>query len=583
MVAIQTSIVSPPQPAPVPQPADAPNASGGAGEPAATPVDTVSLSADARQALATAPPSIPGQPGNAEVAAAIAALNDASGKTSLSDQLQAYTLVETVVAKGGAATAPGGAGLDGATALMTSSFARHADQVFDSIHSMIGATNNWSDLANSRDRSLAAFNALSSSDQQTYVAALGVYTQIDGGVAALAPSVAPIATVADYQANQQAQSDVERAVQAAITSPTYAATVAHNVSGGVNDWAGKRDDLATLTQSNGDTQTAALMQLSKTATDSTAWTQAAQAYFAQYGPAPAPIPDSAGAAIPQMLRAGLPAGYQPPDVATVVTALGAINDTSGKTSEADQLAAYDTVGNYLSAGQLTGVTQLAVALNQGDSPTLLHASHVDDIMSNGLSPNSNVPQVQLDRLNSLSPDDQLAYWSLNSKDFDGTVRLASVDSLKANLTARSSVTDLYKRATAAFGVDDLADITGPAANNPAIKTLRALMSTDQMNDGWTAQAQSFLAGLKPGDLNPLDGAAAASAPSAKDVASAKALATLKTVAANQRAWVAAQKAEREGKPAPKAQAPAAAGDNDAAPDIATQIALQMGEQLDTRV
>ncbi|MBS0361786.1 MAG: hypothetical protein JSR98_10425, partial [Proteobacteria bacterium] len=150
--------------------------------PSAYPVDTVTLSDTAQQIFddaAAPPPAAPGAPipSRDQVAAAVAALNDTSGQTGLSDQVAAYDLVGTLVAKGQvvtaktllnvnpspAATNVGTITTDQAQALVASAFAQRVEQVVGQVDAARAAA---ADPTKAVQAGLAAFNRLSADDQQ---------------------------------------------------------------------------------------------------------------------------------------------------------------------------------------------------------------------------------------------------------------------------------------------------------------------------------------------------------------------------------------------------------------------------------
>jgi hypothetical protein len=568
VVAAASAAVTPPTSIPQSSAAPAPGAEATANGPA----DSVSLSPAAQQVLAGAAPPAQDASSRVEIAApsvtqAVAALNDTTGETTLIDQLKAYAQLVTLVSNGQvvsdkAAPSAGTIGVGAASAVIDSPFAQRVTQVLDTP----GLTREWqdnaSDTANAVDRVRAAFQALSADDQQIFVAAKGLNEQ-------LASQAPPITTADGFLANQQAQADALRALQAAMNNPAYHTQIQTNAMGGQNNWIGQRDAMLPLAQAAGDQATVDLIQLTRTLPETDAWTQSVQAYFAKYGPPPPPSPDTGVPNAPQPQALQPQAGYQTPDAGTLMDALAKLDDKTGAVSNADQLSAYNLIEAYLRDPDAMGLGRMAVISNWGSSPFMMHSSNVADSVTAGVTPDDNVFQQMLDRLNRLSADDQQTYFDLDHAQPDGTVMFASLDSLKANLSMRDTMRKLYSSITAQYGVDDLSKVTDPASlKNPVLTQLQSLYWTDQMSDDWTTQAQAFLASLKPGDL----GAGEASAPSPKDVASAKAMETLKQVSAQQQKWIDAAKAEREGKTVQNAS-------DVASPD--SQVPRAVGEALDT--
>ncbi len=168
--------------------------------PSHPPVDTVTLSPEAQDILeGRAPPPAPSAPATPPsqdaIAAAVAALNDTTGQTSLDDQLKAYGLISQVVAKGQvlidnrlppAAPPPGGMiSASDAAALLASSFSQRLAQVVASVDNRKapGAADDG-DPAKLTGAALDAFNALSADDQAIYGAAQTVFRALGGAVPA---------------------------------------------------------------------------------------------------------------------------------------------------------------------------------------------------------------------------------------------------------------------------------------------------------------------------------------------------------------------------------------------------------------
>jgi hypothetical protein len=194
MVAISTSTVMVPRP---PQTQTAAAAPPPAQESASTatssdPVDTVTLSALAQQVLdgqaSPPPPATTAAPASSaptqdQITAAVAALNDTSGKTAVGDQLNAYALLTNVLAKGQVLldkrlppATPPPAGMmteSDAQAVLTSSFSQRVAEVVGKVDSQRdpSAKDDGTDPTTFTGAAATAFNALSADDQQIYVAA----------------------------------------------------------------------------------------------------------------------------------------------------------------------------------------------------------------------------------------------------------------------------------------------------------------------------------------------------------------------------------------------------------------------------
>jgi hypothetical protein len=418
-------------------------------------VDTVTLSAAAQQALATAAAPQPDSsrpPAADPLQTAIAALNDTSGKTSTADQLQAYETVVNFVAGSSTASSkadPSAIG-DATAALYSSSFGQHAQQLLSQIGSII----DWSGgdkTADTVENALATFDGLSTTDQQIYVGAIGLQHQLVSGET-------PIATVADYQANQQARADVERALQVAETNPAYASTISQGVKQG---FYGRRDNLAGVAAAAGDQATVALVKLSQAKPDTADYTAQVQAYFAQYGPAPAAARPPTAVALPSASAATSVNGQ------ALAGALAAVNDTSGKTAFTDQLSAYQTLSSYFSSGQDYGPARTAVIQNFSASAFFKQvdaAAQQYNAQSIGLVRSASASasyggssQAQLALLNSLSPMQQQLV-------FAGTAPpgVASLDAWKAQF-GQSGSTGVAEQALKSLSAPQTTESTGDVA------------------------------------------------------------------------------------------------------------------------
>jgi hypothetical protein len=117
---------------------------------------------------------------------------------------------------------------------------------------------------------------------------------------------------------------------------------------------------AKLEQAAGDTATVQLAGLAYGQESTDAWTAKAQAYFAQNGPAPAPPADAAQAS-PQITPSN--PGYQAPESKTLMAALLAVYDNSGKTSLQDQISSYQTLGHYTTNDHSYGVARTAIVMS----------------------------------------------------------------------------------------------------------------------------------------------------------------------------------------------------------------------------
>lgn len=331
------------------------------------------LSPAAQQILAgsvVAPPNASPPPRDAAVRQGIAALNDTSGKFSVADQLQAFGLVANFVngqttpeAAASASTA------DAVIALYDAPFAQHAQQLLNKIGGIFdwSAGSSGDAKAASIDKARSAFDALSATDQQIYVGAIGLQHQMQG-------VESPITKTEDYRANLEAQANVDRALQAAMSSPAYASALdktpdaeAVRVLGVTRGFYNKRDDLVGLASAAGDQATTALLKLTQTVPNTVGWTQQVQAYFAEYGPPPAPSPIASAAASSSSSPASS-SSYQALDGKSMAAAITAVNDTTGKAAFTDQMSSYRTLMDFAASGKNWGPARTATSSLFGLDP-----------------------------------------------------------------------------------------------------------------------------------------------------------------------------------------------------------------------
>ncbi|MGD0106184.1 MAG: hypothetical protein ABSC06_19405 [Rhodopila sp.] len=162
--------------------------------------------------------------------------------------------------------------------------------------------------------------------------------------------------MADYQANQEAGANVQRALQAALTNPAYATTIAQELAGPGGESCSDNNikDLGSIAAAAGDQATAELVSLADNQGEgniknSAEWTQQVQSHFAQYGPPPAAVPTASSAPAPASPVTASP-GTPPPDSKAIVAAFAAIWDTTGTVSVMDQVAAQRLVTNWAFSG-----------------------------------------------------------------------------------------------------------------------------------------------------------------------------------------------------------------------------------------
>ncbi len=461
---------------------------------AAIPVDTITISEQAQLALTSGTAVAQGSVGSTSnsVIQAISVLNDTSSGASVEAQLAAYKLIAQYVSdsQGNSVTS----NEQTVMALYDAPFSQHAQQIFTELQSQM----NWDGgdaTANSIDTVLKSFDALSETDQQIYVGAVGLQNQ-------LVSREVPITSISDFKANLEARAAVEHALQTAESDPKYASAIGEGVG---KDFYSKRDDMAALAAASGDQAIVDLAKLSNTSQSNTVdWTQQVQAYFAKYGP-PAQLRQSSESS-PSVTPNRAPVGYQAPNGATLGADLAAINDASGKTSLNDRLAAFQTLSDYLRFSSDYGPARTALSKALSASPFSAYAAKLQDTIAGGLAlPGKDAASDALSRLNALSANDQQAYFSISNVDNNGAQRFASLDNLKANYAARSAVQSLENSLLTRYGVDSLTQITDPSLTKTSgfRGLLRLFSSSDWQYDAWTQNAQRVLADFKSISLNPL--------------------------------------------------------------------------------
>jgi hypothetical protein len=332
-------------------------------------VDTITLSQGAQQFLSAAAAGPPDAASQLDaVLKAIAVLNNTDGSVSVGDQLQAYDLTVNFV-KGpiGSSNVFDPSKIEAMVALLDSPFAQHVQQVLNQVDAPKELYANFTDgnqAANALDRSLAAFNALPASDQAIYVREGTSFRSADA-----------------YRANQEASADVDRALQAAMANPAYATalTKATNaVAGQAIDlpqtFGNRVANLGVLAAAAGDQATMTLVRLAQNP-GTPDWPRQVQAYFAANGPPPLAVPTEStadgysGGTSNAYGKIAAPAGYQAPDGKTLVAALAATWDTTGKLSVPDQTAAQQTLDeNFLFNQNANSPASVAVLDSLGVSP-----------------------------------------------------------------------------------------------------------------------------------------------------------------------------------------------------------------------
>jgi hypothetical protein len=492
---------STPKAKPLATPPDAPAPADGT---PAAPSDSVSLSPTAQQALADGTPApvstdatpaaatvttdddSSSGPSGADLQQAAALLNNVDGTASVTDQISAFALITNFIADASNLDPPKdpATAITAGAALYDSTFAKHQQALLDAVNSRMTSSSGASTSASVQD-ALNVFNGFSASDQQIYLGAVNLEAQqataaqapaADGSAPAASDTPA-FASADSYRANLQAQVDVKSTIEAGSAAGTA--------------------------------PPAAVASLAASSPNSDAWTAQAQAYFAANGPAP---PPSANAQ-----HFWTESGAAPPNGVAMMTALIDVDDDSGRTPVKDQLAAFDLLTAYGADSADAGPARTAVLQNFNASPFAKRVAQVNSLMDSPIFA-ADVGGTLLDRINRLTPDDQQI--AFHEQDQASPGAFASLDSLKANDTARSAITAITQKIFAKFGGDDLTKLTDPRlVNNPAFQELLTLTSENPESDGWTAQANQVLSDIAKGlDLVPDD-------PHAADAA--KALATLK--------------------------------------------------------
>jgi hypothetical protein len=482
----------------------------------AAPSDSVSLSPTAQQALAdgtpapaatdaapdAAPTTAPAAattgddsasgPSSADLQQAAALLNNVDGAASVTDQISAFALITNFIADASNLDPPKdpATAITAGAALYDSTFAKHQQALLDAVNSRMTSSSGTSTSASVQD-ALNVFNGFSASDQQIYLGAVNLEAQQataasqtpapDGSAPASSDtpaSAAPAFASADsYRANLQARIDVKSTIEAASAAGTAPPP--------------------------------AVASLAASSPNSDAWTAQAQAYFAANGPAP---PPSANAQ-----HFWTQSGAAPPSGVAMMTALIDVDDDSGRTPVKDQLAAFDLLTSYDANSTNAGPARTAVLQNFNASPFAKRVAQVNSLMDSPIFA-ADVGGTLLDRIDRLTPDDQQIAFHEQDQTTPGA--FASLNSLKANDSARSAITAITQKIFAKFGGDDLTKLSDPTlVNNPAFQELLTLTSENPESDGWTTQANQVLSDIAKGlDLVPDD-------PHAADAA--KALATLK--------------------------------------------------------
>ncbi|MDI1366239.1 MAG: hypothetical protein PSX79_15505 [bacterium] len=256
-------------------------------------------------------------------------------------------------------------------------------------------------------RTLAAFDGLSQTDQQLYVSAQAFHTETTYELPWVHQSGVVIQSPDVFQANLQAQIQVDQALGEALDDPRYPADILWN--GRVQNDANARVlALGKLAAAAGDQQMVDLTDL-QYYRNSVDWTARAAAYFEKYGPAESSSGD--------VTANPAPAPFVPsptssnPDTQRVLSSIATLNDP--RASIDDKMAALDVkplTNNPASAWVLSWMSERSAfskAVDRASSGLMTQMMSVgrraqagdDDVPPNGA-------QLTPNYLDSRSDDDQ---------------------------------------------------------------------------------------------------------------------------------------------------------------------------------
>lgn len=331
-------------------------------------LDSVTLSAGALALLNDAAPApVSGAAGiwaSDAVRHALADLNDTSGRTAVADQIASYRTITSMItdAANFDTDAKRAEAFPVTAAFLESPYAKHLQDVFTRIQSHM-RTSSSGVSPESMESMLGAFNALSSDDQQTTLAANNVYYGFFGRAGGQEDR---FASVDAYRANLTAQIGLVRELRTTMADPAYAPKLQEELNRplvpGVSysdDFHRKLDALSAAAAAAGDQRTVDLVSLQSGERLNDSWTARVEAHFATYGPPPATAPSDGP------VNWSWPTGQaepMQPASGDLAKALSLINDNSGKTSLVDQARAFDTVYNH--AGSMAmGPVQMVLHKN----------------------------------------------------------------------------------------------------------------------------------------------------------------------------------------------------------------------------
>lgn len=502
------------------------------------PAVVVTLSQNAKEVLAEGtPPSDPAQALRDQLTQATTALYDTSGATNPDDQFAAFKFISQTLLHGPAVEGLPEPNLQFASALVDSPFAQRLNQVVGYMagqNTIDSSADPFAERAQVGARVLAAFDGLSTTDQQLYVSAQAFRTETGYELPWVHQSGAVIQSPADFRANMQAQIRIDQAFGAAIEDPRYAEATVWN--GRVrNDADARVLALGKLATAAGDQQMIELVDLRyhRNAVD---WTQKAQAYLDKYGPpaAASPAGDAAAGAPPAPFVLRQTAAD--PATQRTLNAIATLNDPTASID--DRMAALDVRSPKNSPasswvlGWMSERSAFAVDVDRAGTGLMNHMMSIgrsaqrsgDDVPPNGA-------QLTLGYLNRRSEDDQRLIARAYGHD--------DVGSWMAELQGQS---DAY---TARYGGPGPADGKGGSGGNAGATALETLRQVSASQKQFVEAERARRVGDDPkktGATAPADGRI----PGPVDPNSARALETLRQIIEDLQSFADAERARRTG-------------------------------------
>lgn len=186
-----------------------------------------------------------------------------------------------------------------------------------------------------------------------------------------------------------------------------------------------------------------------------------------------------------------------------------LNDTSGKYSQNDQVAAFMSIGSLLNPnGAPLSTTDRQAAQNAMMNTTFgaycqnLNVQVESNLIANsndgGKAYSSKIPQAALDYFNGLSSSDQKLYVSLG---INGSDKFGSVDSYRADLQAQVQLNDYVSSAISSEGLNP--HIMASSVKDPTLAAALKLATTSANDVDFASQVAALLgpvgAGSAPQD------------------------------------------------------------------------------------